>query len=477
MIPLPGPGPVQARQEKKRPPGSSGNSFPSPPAKILITKMTYGKDVQATTKDGRKFSFPRWWGNPNDLYELMRRMNRRVPMGFMPRYTSTPLPKFSFNPDEVPVLYITGHYEWSLSDKEVDKIRKYVLSGGFLFINPCCGNESFRKSADRQIPKIFPARPPERLAADHPLFRSYYPVKKVKYLLEKKDAYEESPVLFGIDVGCRTAVIYSPFDLGCAWNGHCDWVTEKGHYGQHIMGEGAIQLGVNIMAYTQGSHRLGRYLGGELPTFHERKAPGAPFVFTQLKRKQLDWDCDPTAATVLLQSLADNLKMNPDFKRNVVGLYDPKLLEQPIAYMTGHSDFKWNAKEVNNLKEFVSRGGVLLSDSCCGKHAFDAAFRREIKAAFPDLGLKTLPSDHVIYTHQFYPLKEIRYNETLNREQPDLKSPPLEGIQQAGRLVVIYSKYDLLGGPKEGRCPYRRGVEVEDSFKLAANIIGYVLAH
>ncbi|MDP6356839.1 MAG: DUF4159 domain-containing protein, partial [Planctomycetota bacterium] len=196
MIPLPGPGPVQARQEKKRPPGSSGNSFPSPPAKILITKMTYGKDIQATAKDGRKFSFPRWWGNPNDLYELMRRMNRRVPMGFMPRYTSTPLPKFSFNPDEVPVLYITGHYEWSLSDDEVDKIRKYVLSGGFLFINPCCGNESFRKSADRQIPKIFPARPPERLAADHPLFRSYYPVKKVKYLLEKKDAYEESPVLF-----------------------------------------------------------------------------------------------------------------------------------------------------------------------------------------------------------------------------------------------------------------------------------------
>ena len=36
------------------------------------------------------------------------------------------------------------------------------------------------------------------------------------------------------------------------------------------------------------------------------------------------------------------------------------------------------------MQRYLTAGGMLLADACCGRMAFDRAFRREIRKALPD---------------------------------------------------------------------------------------------
>ena len=85
----------------------------------------------------------------------------------------------------------------------------YVDRGGFLFAEQCCGSGDFDRGFRALMAKMFPEpdlklRP---LPADHPAW----------YADEKVDPSFFKEPLWGIDVGCRTSVIYSPQDLSCYW--------------------------------------------------------------------------------------------------------------------------------------------------------------------------------------------------------------------------------------------------------------------
>ena len=46
------------------------------------------------------------------------------------------------------------------------------------------------------------------------------------------------------------------------------------------------------------------------------------------------------------------------------------------------------------MRRYLKAGGLLLADACCGRLAFDVAFRREIAKALPGNKLERLPPDH-----------------------------------------------------------------------------------
>ena len=89
-------------------------------------------------------------------------------------------------------------------------INRHIKRGGKVWIN------------------IFPDRPLKVLAADHPLFECFYQVGDVQYRDGNKLTEKRAPYLLGMNVGCRTAVIMSPFDLSCGWDGHPDPGGEQG---------------------------------------------------------------------------------------------------------------------------------------------------------------------------------------------------------------------------------------------------------
>jgi len=133
--------------------------------------------------------------------------------GWPPRLISQVLSLGRLNGDtavndlnQAPVLYISGKDAPTLTDDHVAWLREYVDEGGFIFAVANCSGGTFDEGFRDLIVRMFPDGDAslQRLQADHPVYRS-------EYLLKKTDSIE----LYGVDFGCRTAIIYSPEDLGC----------------------------------------------------------------------------------------------------------------------------------------------------------------------------------------------------------------------------------------------------------------------
>ncbi|MEI9895410.1 MAG: DUF4159 domain-containing protein [Chthoniobacter sp.] len=80
--------------------------------------------------------------------------------------------------------------------------------------------------------------------------------------------------------------------------------------------------------------------------------------------------------------------------------------EAAVHLFTGHRDFKLTDKEVENLGEYLRRGGCIWGDSSLPgqRSRFDIAFRREMLRLVPDPNQpwKELPASHPIFTHAWY---------------------------------------------------------------------------
>ena len=51
---------------------------------------------------------------------------------------------------------------------------------------------------------------------------------------------------------------------------------------------------------------------------------------------------------------------------NCVTATDPNLFKYPVAFMHGRNSFQFNKQEREQLKEYITRGGVLFGDAACG---------------------------------------------------------------------------------------------------------------
>jgi hypothetical protein len=148
---------------------------------------------------------------------------------------------------ECPFLYLTGHNDFKLTDNQVDKLRNYLNSGGFLLVDSCCGRDSFSASFLREIKKVLPDGELKLLAADHPVYSARYQITSVEYTEYTQKAAKNLPALplLGIDVAGSTRVIFCPYALG---NG---WEKEEHPFTKGIKPEDAMRLGVNIVVYSQ----------------------------------------------------------------------------------------------------------------------------------------------------------------------------------------------------------------------------------
>lgn len=104
-----------------------------------------------------------------------------------------------------------------------------------------------------------------------------------------------------------------------------------------------------------------------------------------------DWYNDPE----VLPNLANyvNATLNTSFpeEQAVVKADEARLFEYPFVYLTGHGNISWSDREIENLREWMLRGGFLYADDDYG---MDASFRREIKRVFPEYTLLELGPDH-----------------------------------------------------------------------------------
>src|SRR5262249_70679 len=109
-----------------------------------------------------------------------------------------------------PIAYFNGHKSPLLrfSKGEQEVLKKYVENGGFVLVEACCGKPAFDKGFRALAKQLWPDNPLTVLPGEHPVWSAF---PKLPVNLKR------APKLEGINLGCKTVLIYSPQDLSCRW--------------------------------------------------------------------------------------------------------------------------------------------------------------------------------------------------------------------------------------------------------------------
>ena len=137
-------------------------------------------------------------------------------------------------------LFLNGHVPVILDEKEKANLRKFVLNGGFVFVNDDYGlDESFRKV----IAEVFPEYKFEKVAFDHPVYHCFYEFKEGLPKIHEHDG--APPEGWGLFVGGRLAIFYAfESDIADGWD------YPEVHNDSADKREAAFRMGVNIVIYS-----------------------------------------------------------------------------------------------------------------------------------------------------------------------------------------------------------------------------------
>jgi hypothetical protein len=151
-----------------------------------------------------------------------------------------------------PYLYAVEVGHMDMTPLEAERLRAYLLAGGFLVVDDFWGSEEWDSFA-RQMALVFPDREIVDIPKGHPLFHSYYDIEEVVQVPNmgqaaggptwESDGY--TPVVRGIfdDQGRLMVAINWNTDLGDGW----EW-AELPTYPLKFSSY-AMRIGVNTIVY------------------------------------------------------------------------------------------------------------------------------------------------------------------------------------------------------------------------------------
>ena len=397
-------------------------------------------------------------------------VNTRLADGNNYQYATKPLASKEFDPVDIPILYMAGDYDFVLTDGEVLNLRRYLMEGGTIIFNAARGRDEFSRAVARELRKVFPSKPLMRLPADHPVFHCRYRLQQV-LMQANGTQFQKPPELYSVDIGTRAAAVLVPAGLGSALS------VEKYHpQGRHLVGESAIRLGVNLIAYVLGSTEYGKFLAQEFTVYDGRTRPGDLIRFAQVKYGG-SWDVNPALQNSLLQGLNTHTGIGVDYAPRSVSFDDAQLGRQPLVFMTGHYDFSLTQAEADGLARYLRHGGMLVASSAAGLKPFDTAFRRELKKVFPKGELLKLPPTHALFGAGWNVVDRVAFTPAALKDDPGLEYPEFHALFVDGRVAVLYTPYDLMSGVNRELNAYAKGIAPDDALRITINIFGYALSH
>ena len=374
---------------------------------------------------------------------------------------------------QAPVLLISGTQDLtSIQGKQVELLREYVNQGGFILAVQNCADTDFDAGIAALIQHMFPEGNVElkKLPPTHDIYRS------------EAVFAANPPELWGVDFGCRTAIVYAPFDHACRWQKWTKFEVQNRRPDVKSQIAQSMNLGVNIIAYATNRELVSKLDRPPALAAGPAEAGRRSAIEIARLRHTGGWDTAPNALRHLQGSLEKlGYQMAPTSPN--VPATDETLRQYPIAYMHGRKNFEFTQDERNGLRGYLQNGGVLIADACCGSDQFDRSFRDMIAKTFG----KTL--ENIPITHELYNLPQLGHDvRNVTRQipikqpsgalsnEPTVGEPVLEGIQINGRYVVIYSRYDISCALEQQNTNSCAGYSRLDAAKIAANMVIYALA-
>jgi hypothetical protein len=177
-----------------------------------------------------------WYNDPSTVPNLAKEINKRTALKVNEKEVT-----LSFEDEEIfryPFLFMTGHGNIKFSPQEIERLRKFLLNGGFLYADDDYGmDESFR----REIKKVFPHKKLIEVPYNHQIYKIFYNLETLPKI-HKHDG--EPPEGFGIFDGDRIMIFYT-----VETNISDGWVDADVHKDPPEKRELAFRMGVNIFLY------------------------------------------------------------------------------------------------------------------------------------------------------------------------------------------------------------------------------------
>ncbi|MFW6038867.1 MAG: DUF4159 domain-containing protein, partial [bacterium] len=422
---VPGGGPSQRKNQQRLP--------PPPPTLTIMYKLQYGGTLEYVHPDGTVQQFEQWKSFPRDGHGLVSKANEALE-GVNYQYATKPLASDGFDPVDIPLLYMTGDYAFEFTDTEVDHLRRFLLDGGTILFNAARGRDAFNRAVVEQMRRVFPNKSFMKLPMDHPIFNARRRIRRISVTADGS-RFMQPLEAYSIDIGTRAAAILLPWGAGAAWSD----ADEYHPRGKHIIGEAADRLGVNIIAYTLGSTRYGRFLSQEFPVYHGRVPTQGDAVRFAIARYNGSYDLHPSLQNSVLTMLRERLELPVDYAPAYVDLGTGAIGQYPLVFMTGHYDFELTDAQVTNLRQYFKRGGVLFASAAAGLSPFDTAFRREMKRVIDGQAFVKLPPTHSMFVDGPIRIDSVKYTPPALSDDPTLDQPEFFGMYVEDRLAVVYT--------------------------------------
>ena len=202
-----------------------GSAVAAPPLTIARLKYDGGGD---------------WYGNPTSLPNLLAFVREQGALDVAPKEDVVEaddprLFAYSF-------LYMNGHGRVQFSDLQAQRLREWLIGGGFLHADDNYGmDEHFR----REIRKVFPEHELVEVPFSHPIYHSRFDYRRGLPKVHEHDG--KPPRGFGIFHEGRLVVFYTwESDLGDGWE------DPDVHKDPPAIRRQALEMGANILSWSMG---------------------------------------------------------------------------------------------------------------------------------------------------------------------------------------------------------------------------------
>lgn len=178
-----------------------------------------------------------WYANPTSLPNLVKYCNQTIHTTLTPKVGVVDVGSAEIV--NYPFVHMTGHGNVVFSANDIQNLRNYLTSGGFLHIDDNYGMDAFIR---KEIKKIFPNNNLVEIPSNHPIFQTPYSFTNG---LPKIHEHENNkPQAFGVFIEGRLVLLYTfECDLGDGWE------DAEVHNDPIQVREKALKMGANIINY------------------------------------------------------------------------------------------------------------------------------------------------------------------------------------------------------------------------------------
>jgi len=178
-----------------------------------------------------------WYSNPTALPNLITYCNKNINTKINPKPHVVEVGSIDIY--QYPFLHMTGHGNVFFNETDIEHLKNYLTSGGFLHIDDNYGMEPFIK---KELKKVFPNKDLVEIPLTHPIFNTAFTFPKGLPKIHEHDG--KRPQALGLFNNNRLMLLFTfESDLGDGWE------DQEVHNDPQDIREKALKMGANIIKY------------------------------------------------------------------------------------------------------------------------------------------------------------------------------------------------------------------------------------